>query len=66
MDFGTGPTLVEFSPFLRDPKVRHARILEVVERNSVIEGLPPFTPEFRAYLLERLKMLDSKRVAPAG
>lgn len=42
MEFGKGPTLREACPWLRDDAERHARILDVVERNSVIEGLPPF------------------------
>lgn len=64
MDFGTGPTLIEACPFLRDEDERHARILDVVERNSVIEGLAPFTPEFRERLRRRLKELDAQRSAP--
>jgi hypothetical protein len=61
MDFGAGPTLIESCPFLRDQDERHARILDVVERNSVIEGLAPFTPEFRESLRRRLKVLDARR-----
>jgi hypothetical protein len=63
MDFGTGPTLIEFCPYLRDPDERHARVLDVVERNSVIEGLAPFTPEFRDRLRRLLRELDAQRSA---
>ncbi|QDT40330.1 hypothetical protein Pan241w_03860 [Gimesia alba] len=56
-DFGTGKTLSEASPFLRDSARRHALILEVVERDSVIEGLPPFTEEFRARLKKQLEAM---------
>jgi hypothetical protein len=45
--FGTGPTLREANPWLSDDAQRHARILQVVEINSVIEGLPPFSPATR-------------------
>ena len=53
-NLGTGPTLRESSPHLRDDAERHARILDIVERNSVIEGLPPFTEEMRLRLLKQL------------
>ncbi|WP_145305558.1 hypothetical protein [Gimesia fumaroli] len=56
-NFGTGPTLREASPYLCDAAERHAHILEVVERNSVIEGLPPFTDEFRARLKKQLEAM---------
>jgi hypothetical protein len=57
MDFGSGPTLVEFCPFFRDPEERYARILEVVERDSVIAGLPPFSDEFREQLRQELESM---------
>jgi hypothetical protein len=41
IEFGTGPTLQEFSPWLRDPAARLELILDAAERDSVIEGLPP-------------------------
>jgi hypothetical protein len=53
-NFGTGPTLREASPHLRDDAQRHERILDVAERNSVIEGLPPFSEELRVRLLRQL------------
>lgn len=40
-DFGKGPTLEQASAWLRDEAERIDRILDVTERNSVIEGLPP-------------------------
>ena len=45
----------EASPQLRDDAERHARILEVTERNSVIEGLPPFSEETREKLRKQLQ-----------
>ena len=37
---GKGPTLTEANPWLRDEAERIERILDVSERDSVIEGLP--------------------------
>ena len=54
-DFGTGPTLRESCAWLRNDAERHARILDVAERDSVIEGLPPFQEETRHKILERLR-----------
>jgi len=65
IDFGTGPTLKEGCPWLRDDGERHRRILDVTERNSVIEGLPPFTAEVRARLREHLLAISATRPAPA-
>ena len=56
-NFGTGKTLRETSPHLQDAAERHARILEVAERDSVIEGLPPFTDEIRTKLREQLESM---------
>lgn len=47
----------EASPDLRDSAERHARILEVAERDSVIEGLPPFTDEIRDKLRKQLEAM---------
>lgn len=58
-EFGTGPTLREASPWLQDDVRRRARIIEVAERNSVIEGLPPFRAETRQRLLEYLEAMDT-------
>jgi len=56
-NFGTGKTLREASPHLQDAAERHARILEVAERDSIIEGLPPFTDEIRTRLREQLESM---------
>ena len=42
-------------PWLQNEEERIERILDVVERNSVIEGLPRFDEETRQRLKERLK-----------
>ncbi len=57
VNFGTGPPLREKYAWLRDDAVMHAKIIDVVERNSVIAGLPPFTEEFRRQLLQELEAL---------
>lgn len=44
-DFGKGPRLIDSNPWLRDEAERIERILDVTNRNSVIEGLPPLTAE---------------------
>tara|TARA_R110002049_G_scaffold167265_5_gene333457 strand:+ start:595 stop:825 length:231 start_codon:yes stop_codon:yes gene_type:complete len=62
-DFGTGKTLREASAFLRDDAQRHALILNVVERDSVIEGLPPFTEEFRNQLRQQLEAMVASEAA---
>jgi hypothetical protein len=54
IDFGTGVPLNETLPELRDPLSRQEIILDVVERNSVIEGLPPFTTETRERIRRQL------------
>jgi hypothetical protein len=58
--FGTGPTLAESNPWLKDPAERHRRILDVAERNSVIEGLPPFTQELREHILCQLRSMGGR------
>lgn len=55
MTFGTGTPLRQYSKRLRDPKRRWKSILEVVRRDSVIEGLPDFTPQSKAEILNELK-----------
>ncbi len=57
-EFGTGPTLRESCPWLQDDHDRHRRILEVTERNSVIEGLPPFREETRREILLQLQQVN--------
>ena len=54
-DFGKGPTLEEGCPSLRDEDQRVARILDVVDRNSVIEGFPPLEEGTRERLRARLR-----------
>jgi hypothetical protein len=58
VNFGQGPALKNVSPWLRDDEERHRRILDVVERNSVIEGLPPFDEETRRRILAQLQRLS--------
>ena len=62
MDFGNGPTLKEACPYLRDDNERRERILDVVERNSVIEGLPPFSEETRQRIRQQLEAIDDPDV----
>jgi hypothetical protein len=64
-DFGTGPTLEQACPALQDEAERVERILDVVERNSVIEGLPPSSDELRAQLRRELTGDSSQPPAPA-
>ena len=61
---GTSPTLIEANPWLRDERVRHEAILDVVERDSVIEGLPPLGEETRRRIREQLRDLASRRPKP--
>ena len=53
-NFGKGPTLRDACPWLTNPEDRHRRILDVTERDSVIEGLPPFREETRNRIAARL------------
>jgi hypothetical protein len=67
IEFGSGPTLKEACSWLRDDRERHERILTVTERNSVIEGLPPFQDETRRRLAEELAIIAAApRKAPPG
>lgn len=59
-NFGTGKTLRDASPYLRDAAERHARILEVAERDSIIEGLPPFSDEIRTKLKKQLESMSTQ------
>jgi hypothetical protein len=65
LDFGKGPTLEQANPWLRDEAERIDRILDVTERNSVIEGLPPFSEEMRRKLRDELTGADRPGRAPA-
>lgn len=62
-DFGKGPPLEQANPWLRDEA---ERILDVTERNSVIEGLPPFSEEIRRKLREELTSLGGPDREPGG
>ena len=53
-NFGSGPTLKEAVPHLRDDKSRIERILTITEINSVAEGLPPFEEKTRARIRRAL------------
>jgi len=59
LNFGSGPTLFESVPWLRDDEQRIAIILEVTECNSVIEGLPPFTEATRRQIRSELVALTA-------
>lgn len=61
MTFGRGTILRQFSPKLRDAAVRQKIILDRAERDSVIEGLPPFTKKMKQECLQELKTLSAKR-----
>lgn len=63
-DFGKGLPLEQANPWLRDEAERIARILDVAERNSVIEGLPPFSEELRRKLREELTSAPSHHPSP--
>ena len=58
-DFGTGSTLKEASPWLRDTDARIEQILTVTEINSVVEGLPSFQDETRERIRQRLTNLSA-------
>jgi hypothetical protein len=58
IDFGKGQPLTVVCPWLRDAAERHRRIIEVTERDSVIEGLPPFSDETRRRIAEQLKAMN--------
>ena len=55
MTFGTGVSLRQFSPHLRNDAARHDVILDRVERDSMIEGLPRFTKQSRAECLKEIR-----------
>jgi len=54
VDFNRSPRVIDVNPWLRDPQARVKMILEVVERDSVIAGLPPFSDDFRRRLKQDL------------
>jgi hypothetical protein len=65
-DFGKGQTLAEANPWLKDEAQRIEQILDVTERNSVIEGLPPLSAETRRRLREELMAVAEPAPAPRG
>ena len=65
-DFGKGLTLEQANPWLRDEAERVERILDVTERNSVIEGLPPFSEELRRRLRAELRGDSAPVPVPGG
>lgn len=60
MTFGTGTPLRQFSSHLRDAVKRHQIILDRVERNSVIEGLPRFTKKSKDECLREIKKVSKR------
>lgn len=64
VNLGTGPTLADTVPWLRDEAEQAERILDVVERNSVIEGLPEFSDETRDSLRRKLMAPSAREPAP--
>jgi hypothetical protein len=65
INFGTGPKLKDACAWLQNDEARHERILDVAERNSVIEGLPPFQEETRRKLRKQLMARASQLPVPA-
>ena len=63
--FGKGPVLKDACAWLQDDAARRERILDVTERDSVIEGLPPFQAETRRQLLEQLQAISAPPPKPA-
>jgi hypothetical protein len=61
---GTGPTLREASPYLRDDAECIARILDVSERNSMIEGLPAFDEALRQLIRRDLEAIFNGDIPP--
>jgi len=58
--FGTGTPLRQFSPHLQNAEKRHQIILDRVERNSVIEGLPRFTEQSKDECLQEIKKASKR------
>lgn len=57
MTKGTGrPTAID-NPYLTNRELLIEMILDCTERNSVIEGLPSFSPEFKERLRVELRAL---------
>jgi hypothetical protein len=62
---GKGLTLKEACAWLRDDEQRHEQILDVIERDSVIEGLPPLQEETRQRILRQLEAISAPALTPA-
>ncbi len=60
MTFGTGIPLRQFSSHLRNEAVRHQLILDRVERDSIIEGLPRFTKKSRSECLKEIRKVSKR------
>lgn len=54
---GVGPSLRHSSPYLRDESECIARILDVVERNSMMEGLPALDQGLRQTIRRELQVI---------
>ena len=65
INFGSGPRLKDACSWIQDGETRRDRILDVAERNSVIEGLPPFQEETRQRLKAQLKARAARQREPA-
>ena len=63
---GIGPTLREASPYLRDDTECITRILDVAERNSMIEGLPAFDEALRQSIRRDLETILSGSAQAPG
>ena len=66
MSRGSSKTLYEGCQWLKDDQVRNERIFEVVERNSIIEGLPPLSQAFRLRLDRRYPSAQKPSSKPHG
>jgi hypothetical protein len=60
-----GLPLKDACPWLRDNAKRHEQILDVIERDSVIEGLPPLQPQTRQRILQQLSAIAALGPKPA-
>jgi len=58
MTFGTGKPLRQLSPALRNTSQRRQLILDRVERDSVIEGLPKFDDDIRRDCLKEMERVS--------
>ncbi len=65
INFGSGLKLKDACSWLQDGETRRERILDVAERNSVIEGLPPFQEETSQRLKEQLDARAARQTEPA-